>query len=122
MLLTASASIFSTSFACLSLSSSALSCLNRASSEKFSRNARRRRGREVQVSIMCSLIFFFDISELTCFLDFTKSGVITIQRFPFFLLRLSKIVHFIGGVDLWIEIFVQFRHRCVILTFFPGFL
>ena len=58
MLLTASASIFSTSFACLSLSSSALPCLNRASSEKFSRNARRRRGREVQVSIMCSLISF----------------------------------------------------------------
>ena len=63
--------------------------------------------------------FFVNISEFACFRELTKSGVITIQRFTFLLLCLSKVVHFIGAVDLWREILVQFRNCCVIMVVSP---
>ena len=63
---------------------------------------------------------FVDIGEFACFCELTKSGVIPIQRFTFLLLCLSKVVHFIGAVDLWSEILVQFRDCCVIIVVSPG--
>ena len=49
---------------------------------------------------------FVNITEFAGFGELAKSGVITVQQFSLFLFCLSKIVHFVGSIDLWREVFV----------------
>ena len=119
ILLTESFPVASSSFACFALSSNALPSFNRASSVGFSPSARRRRELEVHVKIMFSLISLsMSLAELAGFRELAKSGVITVsltvQLFILFLFCLSKIVHFVGSIDLWRKYSCSCHDRCLL--------
>ena len=55
--------------------------------------------------VMCSLISV-NAAEFAGFRELAKSGMVTVQQFTLFLFCLSKIVNFVGSIDLWRELFV----------------
>jgi len=63
---------------------------------------------------------FVNVAKFAGFRELAKSGVIAVQQFTLFLFCLSKIVHFVGGIDLWREIFVHFCDCCVIIIVFSS--